>query len=211
MYKYDLHVHSRYSGDNDSDPEDIIEAAIESGLDGLAFTEHYSYEASEYIIHLQEKYQKWITILRGVEFSSRQGHCLVFGVNTDKSIEKNADIEHVLEIVDAVGGIVIPAHPYRGMESIGDRIFKLSKLSVIEGYNGCNIHTFNLLSIEAASKLGICFTGGSDAHLPTDVGSCYTLFREPANDENIVSLLKNGNFTGYDNRRISRLMNFYSR
>ncbi len=211
MYKYDLHVHSRYSGDNDSDPEDIIETAIESGLDGLAFTEHYSYEASEYIIHLQEKYQKWITILRGVEFSSRQGHCLVFGVNTDKSIEKNADIEHVLEIVDAVGGIVIPAHPYRGMESIGDRIFKLSKLSVIEGYNGCNIHTFNLLSIEAASKLGICFTGGSDAHLPTDVGSCYTLFREPANDENIVSLLKNGNFTGYDNRRISRLMNFYSR
>ncbi len=211
MYKYDLHVHSKYSGDNDSDPEDIIEAAIESGLDGLAFTEHYSYEASEYIIHLQEKYQKWITILRGVEFSSRQGHCLVFGVNTDKSIEKNADIEHVLEIVDAVGGIVIPAHPYRGMESIGDRIFKLSKLSVIEGYNGCNIHAFNLLSIEAASKLGICFTGGSDAHLPTDVGSCYTLFREPANDENIVSLLKNGNFTSYDNRRISRLMNFYSR
>lgn len=211
MYKYDLHVHSKYSGDNDSEPEDIIESAIEVGLDGIAFTEHYSYEASEYIAALQEKYQKWISIIRGVEFSAREGHCLVFGVNTDKALQKNASIEHIIDVVDALGGITIPAHPYRGSEGIGDRIFRLPKLMAIEGYNGCNIHAFNHQSIEAAAKLGICFTGGSDAHLATDVGSCYTIFKEPATQDNIVNLLKKGQFTGLDNRRISRLVNFFGR
>ncbi len=211
MYNFDLHVHSRYSGDNDSNPEEIIEIAIESDLDGIAFTEHYSYEVSEYIIPLQEKYKKWITIIRGVEFSAKEGHCLVFGVDTDRALERYTGIEDVLKIVDALGGVAIPAHPYRGADSIGDRIYKLSDIVAIEGYNGCNIHAFNQYSIEAAMKLGICFTGGSDAHHYTDVGSCYTIFQEPANQDNIVRLLKSGNFTGFDNRRISRLLNFFSK
>ncbi len=211
MYKYDLHVHSRYSGDNDSDPEDIIEFAIEADLDGIAFTEHYSYEASEYVIALQEKYKKWISIIRGIEFSAREGHCLVFGVNTDRVLEKGSRIEEVIERINSLGGIAVPAHPYRGAEGIGDRVFKLSGLTAIEGYNGCNIHAFNQHSIEAATKLGICFTGGSDAHLPSDVGSCYTIFKEQASQDNIVELLKNGGFTGFDNRRISRLTNFFNR
>ena len=42
-YKIDLHVHSKNSGDNNADPEESIERAIEQGLDGIAFTEHYSF------------------------------------------------------------------------------------------------------------------------------------------------------------------------
>ena len=45
--KIDLHVHSANSGDNPTDPEEVIITAIERGLDGIAFTEHYFYGASE--------------------------------------------------------------------------------------------------------------------------------------------------------------------
>src|SRR5574340_1224887 len=76
-FKIDLHVHSRYSGDTDSDPEDLVLRAISLGLQGIAFTEHYYYAASEYAGGLREKYGESILILRGVEFSAAEGHCQI--------------------------------------------------------------------------------------------------------------------------------------
>lgn len=209
MFKIDLHIHSRNSGDNDSDPEEIIERAIELGLDGIAFTEHYYYEASEDIAPLIDKYKDAITIIRGVEFSASDGHCLVFGLNTDDISGKNTPMEHLIKIVDSLGGIVIPAHPFRGINSIGDLLFNLSGLFAIEGFNGCSMPAFNHKAIKAAATLRIPFTGGSDAHSPSEVGSCYTAFYEPVSHDNIASLLKSGNFIAHDNRRFARLMNYF--
>ena len=44
--KLDLHCHSKYSLDNCMDPQDLVCRAIEMGLDGVCFTEHFSFEAS---------------------------------------------------------------------------------------------------------------------------------------------------------------------
>src|SRR5208283_2038009 len=52
--------------------------SIELKLDGLAFTEHYSYAASGHSEALKEKYRGMLRILRGVEYSSAEGHCLIF-------------------------------------------------------------------------------------------------------------------------------------
>jgi histidinol phosphatase-like PHP family hydrolase len=46
-YKIDLHIHTKSSGDNYTEPEEAVLHAIESGLHGLAFTEHYFYEAEK--------------------------------------------------------------------------------------------------------------------------------------------------------------------
>jgi histidinol phosphatase-like PHP family hydrolase len=40
--KIDLHCHSKYSGDNHLEPEDVIEEAIKLNLDGVCFAEHYT-------------------------------------------------------------------------------------------------------------------------------------------------------------------------
>ncbi len=205
MFKIDLHIHSKNSGDNDSDPEEIIERAIELGLDGIAFTEHYYYSASEYLVPLIYKYKDAITIIRGVEFSASDGHCLVFGLNTDDFSGKNTTMEYLIKVVDSLGGLVIPAHPYRGINSIGDSLLNLSGLFAIEGFNGCSMPAVNQKAIKAAAMLRVPFTGGSDAHSPREVGSCYTAFYEPVSQDNIVSLLKSGNFTAHDNRRFARL------
>lgn len=208
IFKIDLHIHSYHSGDNYAEPEDIIERAIELGLDGIAFTEHYYYGASEEISPLIEKYRNSITIIRGVEFSASDGHCLVFGANTDKIAERHISMANLMKVVDLLGGVVIPSHPYRGMNSIGDAVLNLKGLIAIEGYNGCSMPSFNNRAIKTASILKIPFTGGSDAHSPDEVGSCYTVFYEPVNQENIVLLLKSGNFTAQDNRRFAKVINY---
>jgi len=205
-FKIDLHVHSKYSGDTDSDPEECILRAIELGLRGIAFTEHYYYGSSEPVELLKEKYGDRILIVRGVEFSSAEGHCLIFGTNTDTLAIKHAPIRDVVRIVSEAGGVVIPSHPYRSVNSLGDSVRTLNGIRALEGYNGCNLHAFNVKAIEAAKAMNISFTGGSDAHAPGEVGSCYTEFGDAVTDENFIDLLKKGKYLGVDTRKISRLM-----
>lgn len=202
--RIDLHVHSRHSGDNDADPEDIVERAIEQGLDGIAFTEHYSFEASEPVLFLREKYGKAITLLRGVEFSALEGHCLIFGVNTDRLDIRQAPLAELVRIIVGAGGVLIPSHPYRGGNSVGDLVRTLKGISAIEGYNGVNMHAMNIKAIEAAKERDLPFTGGSDAHAPQEVGSCYTEFDGRVTMDGFLDLLRAGRYRGVDTRKISR-------
>ena len=203
-FRMDLHVHTSYSGDNDADLGEVIEQAIAVGLDGIAITEHYSYASSEPVERLQEKYGGSILIVRGVEFSAQEGHCLVFGADTDALGLRNAPVLDVVRAVSAVGGVVIPSHPYRGINSVEDLLYSLPGITGLEGYNGANMHAMNVRAIEAARVLRLPFTGGSDAHAPSEVGSCYTEFDDPVTAETFVQLLRAGRYRGIDTRRISR-------
>lgn len=205
-FKIDLHVHTKYSGDNDSDPEEAILRAIELGLHGIAFTEHYYYEASEFVEVMKEKYKNSILIFRGVEFSTAEGHCLIFGVDTDSLSIKHASVNEVIRVVRQAGGVVIPSHPYRSVNSIGDFVRNVPGICALEGYNGCNMHAFNVKAIEVAEALKLPYTGGSDAHIPWEVGSCYTEFDYMVTGENLIEALKAGKYQGVDSRKISRLI-----
>jgi predicted metal-dependent phosphoesterase TrpH len=205
-FKIDLHVHTKYSGDTDSEPEEAVLRAIELGLHGIAFTEHYSYGASAPVESLKEKYKGRILILRGVEFSSEEGHCLVYGVDTDALSIKHASIRDVIPAVHQAGGVVIPSHPYRSVNSLGDLVRDVPGLCALEGYNGCNMHAYNKRAIAAAKALKLPFIGGSDAHAPRDVGSCYTEFKDVVTQDNLIDVLKAGKYRGIDKRKISRFM-----
>jgi len=206
--KIDLHIHSANSGDNFTDPEEVVTQAVERGLDGIAFTEHYSYEASEGAEALQEKYRNSIMIFRGVEFSAAEGHCLVFGVNTDRLSLKYAPVADLVRIVNENGGVVIPSHPFRGVNSLGNLITTVMGLCAIEGHNGCNMHPFNKKAVETAQALNLPFTGGSDAHAAEEVGACYTDFFDVVTRDNFIHLLKKGSYRGIDTRKVSRMCLF---
>ena len=203
-FRIDLHVHSLLSGDNLADPEECIVRAIELGLQGLAFTEHYSYGASEPLEPLKERYRDKILILRAVEFSVAEGHCLVFGVDTDRLSLPYAPAAELTREVNRAGGAVIPSHPYRAGSGLGDQILTLPGIAAIEGHNGCNHHSFNQRALQAALRLRLPCTGGSDAHRPGDVGSCHTVFPERVTAENLVALLKTGRYEAVDTRKVSR-------
>jgi predicted metal-dependent phosphoesterase TrpH len=205
VFNIDIHVHSRSSGDSDSDPEELIQQAIKLGLHGIAFTEHYSYSASDSVDLLREIYKDQILVFRGVEFSAAEGHCLIFGVDTDKLLPRYAPVDEILQIVKQCGGVVIPSHPYRGINSLGDAIKKLNDISAIEGYNGYNLHSLNEKAVKSATELRIPYTGGSDAHDYEGLGLCYTEFYERVTPHNFIDLLKAGNYRGVDTRKISKV------
>jgi len=55
-FSIDLHIHTTFSGDSTVAPEEAIERALALGLDGVAFTEHNSFAASDPVERLKEKY-----------------------------------------------------------------------------------------------------------------------------------------------------------
>jgi predicted metal-dependent phosphoesterase TrpH len=203
-FRIDLHVHSRLSGDSDADPEECVIAAIERGLHGIAFTEHYSYAASEPVEELAERYRGRLLIVRGVEFSAAEGHCLVFGVDTDALALAYEPVRELVRAVNREGGVVVPSHPYRMGSGIGDLALTLEGIAAIEGHNGCNHRSFNERALEAARRRRLPVTGGSDAHLPREVGSCHTVFRGPVSAARLVELLRAGACEAVDLRPAPR-------
>lgn len=200
-YRIDLHVHSKYSGDNDAEPEELIDQAIRLNLYGIAFTEHYSYEASAFVELLREKYGDRIRLLRGVELSAIEGHCLVFGIDTDRLSLKDASITEVVKAVNRSGGVVIPSHPYRKGNSLGDIVQQVWGFCALEGYNGANMQAYNEKAIATARLLDLRYTGGSDAHAPKEVGLCVTEFDDAITYDNFTEILKRGHYQGIDCRR----------
>ncbi|MBI5251603.1 MAG: PHP domain-containing protein [Desulfomonile tiedjei] len=197
--KIDLHCHSKYSQDNHLDPEDLILVARRLGLDGVCFTEHHSYRCSWPVSGMN--IPDGFLVLRGIEVSTDSGHVLVYGVLDDSWNQWGRNnylkVGKVLDSVHALGGICVPAHPFRGRESVGDRVFSLEGFDAIETHNGVNGGAQNKPAIEAALKLGLPSIGGSDCHHIDQVGRAYTVFDNPIRDIlDLVAEIKAGNCRG---------------
>lgn len=62
----DNHMHTRFSGDSEADPQEMIKSAKEKGLSGLTFTDHldWDYPTEPHLFDLDiEKYVKELTTL----------------------------------------------------------------------------------------------------------------------------------------------------
>lgn len=181
--KIDLHCHTRYSHDNLFDPRDLIQEAVEKGLDGVCITDHFSVEASLPVQALPRP--EGFLVLRGVEISTRQGHVLAFGPLDDAwnvwGKHLDLDLDRVAASIKNQGGICVPAHPFRGLEGLEAAAFDTSRFDAVETMNGFNSQKANERAREMALKHRMPQTGGSDCHGEGQVGKAYTLFEKRIN------------------------------
>lgn len=197
--KIDMHCHSKYSHDNYLEPKTVIERALSLKLDGICFTEHYSVEASLPIEKLQKP--DGFLLLRGVEISTDRGHLLAYGLKNDDwniwSRNNYLNAAEVIKIVHDLGGICVPAHPYRGWDSFGDEVYTLDGFDAIETHNGQNMVQEDEKAIEAARVQNLPSIGGSDCHNKAQVGRAYTQFEDVIKTmDDIVREIKNGKCKG---------------
>ena len=204
----DLHIHTIISGDSTITPEAMIEAARDAGLDGVCITEH-GIEKSKIAKDLAEKYD--FPVFGGLEASTELGDILVFGVdNYPRIISKAREIK---EFVEEAGGVLIAAHPFRS--SFGQSLHHnklttdvacqsqfLHMVDAMEVINGWSTEEEVMFCREVSQKLGLNGTGGSDAHVPWQIGCCVTVFENNIKDEaELVAELKRGKFRAEDRRR----------
>lgn len=208
-FTIDMHVHSLYSGESPAEPRDIVEAAIEKGLDGIVITEHERLSLSLPFEELRKSTRR-LVVIRGVELSTDAGHMLVYGVSDEDWNDWGADREsHAQELMSRaakLGGVAIPAHPYvlgphspfdaGPSVSVDERVKCLVGLKALEVCNGKQLKFPSVCDVlgSYAQSVGLPGTGGSDAHMPDEVGRSYTSFRFPVySGKDLVREILRGN------------------
>jgi predicted metal-dependent phosphoesterase TrpH len=206
--KIDLHCHTKYSLDNDLEPEDLIEQAIRMGLDGICITEHFSVEASLPVENIPVP--EGFLLFRGVEISTERGHLLAYGIRDDSwNIWKGnlyLNARDVIEQIHHLGGICAPSHPFRGWDSFGATALDMDGLDAIETHNGRNTIEMNLQAMSCARIRNLPSIGGSDCHRKEHIGRVYTVFSNPVKTiADLVAEIRKGNCRGLENSDSSNL------
>jgi hypothetical protein len=193
----DTHCHTRHSYDNWLEPLDLIRRAKALGLDGVCITEHYAYEASEPIEAIAR--DEGFLLLRGVEIATDRGHLLAYGVEDDGwnvwGRDNYLPLLDVIERINGLGGICVPAHPFReiGLSSLLEGLLDLQGIAAVESHNGGNRDSDNELALRSARHMGLPTLGGSDCHKVSAVGRCATQFTQPVSDmASFIAAVKSG-------------------
>jgi predicted metal-dependent phosphoesterase TrpH len=189
--KFDLHVHSLYSKDSKATLDDILDVAIERGLDGFALCDHDTIEGGLACEKRAQELGLEITIIPGVEISSSKGHILALGIR--ENIEPLLSPEETIKRVRKLGGVVIIPHPYKqSSHGIGD--FEGLDIDAVEVFNSrCLLNDANRRAEDEANRLGIPGAAGSDSHIPEMVGQAYTEIDASENTlEVVLKAIKDG-------------------
>ncbi len=191
--RVDLHTHTPGSDGHGNTAVAAPRAAKAAGLAGIAITDHHAtFTAAG--LHVARAYEaEGLFVVAGCEYSTREGHCLVFGVDVAAfGWGMYPPMQRVLDEVSRAGGFAAPSHPFRGIKAtLGYKIQDLRGLLACETHNGQNAAhepEKDASAQRAAADLGLRGLGGSDAHNPRLLGGAYTLF--PAGVRNAAQVLE---------------------
>lgn len=194
--KIDLHVHTRErSLCAQSSTDQMILAAIDSGLDGLVITDHDRLVPRERLSYLNAKYAPF-RVFGGVEVTTREEHILVLGVEDNRLERMWWAYSDLQTFVTNRGGFLAVAHPFRfNRAGIGVDVARFPP-HALEMYSHNTPESAASRIASVAAGLGVPLLSNSDAHRAADVGAHYNELHEaPEDGEALVAMLKAGAFT----------------
>lgn len=176
--KFDLHMHTRrYSHDAESDPLELVRAAVRAGLDGIVITEHDFLWPESELEELRAAAPN-LVILAGIEVTARGGDVLCYGLTDPFAVPRGIGWVELSREVARQGGVAIAAHPNRWGQPFEKLIRELQP-----EFHGIEVMSNNMdadLRRQAAELLvkfpHFAQLGNSDSHHPETVGCCYTVF-----------------------------------
>lgn len=164
--KLDLHIHSEASPDGRMSVREIVARARANGLQGVAICDH------DLLFQPQgDQTDTDVLVIPGIELSTECGHLL--GLFLTGPVE-GRDAPSLIQSIHAQGGLAILAHPFEHSRDPARLRALLPLLDGIEVWNGRanrKLADANALARRFAQENGLPGTGGSDAHLPREIGN----------------------------------------
>ena len=183
--KADLHVHSCFSEDGHSTPQEILEKAKELGFGCIAVTDHNSFAAFEELKDFTD-----VIFVPGEEVGSADGHIIALGI--DREIPKHLSIPETIDLIHEAGGIAIAAHPYRWWSGLG-RKNVIPEFDGVEAKNSKSTPGANYRSKKLAQSFGKMVTAGSDAHNRFAAGWAYVVISDDCKTwQDVIEEIKAG-------------------
>jgi predicted metal-dependent phosphoesterase TrpH len=170
MLRFDLHVHSDYSPDGHSTVEEILRAAQQKGLDGVAITDHDTTAGAVRALEIRDKVAPGLLVIPGQEVTTKAGHLIVLGITME--IPKGLSAKDTIAMAHELGGTVVVPHPDQRTRH-GMRIPRGA--DAVEVYNSRYIFGYhNFMTARKVGKRKMPAVAGSDAHVASMVGQAVT-------------------------------------
>ncbi len=176
MLKYDLHMHTNYSKCSNLKPQTILKIAKKRGLNGIAITDHNEIKGALEVKRLNR--DKDFEVIVGQEISTNYGDVLVYYIG--KKIEE-IDFFAAVRKARKQDALVILPHPFR-TTLFSNHKFQLplekvnEKIDAVECFNARTLPGDNKKANDAAERLGIAKTAGSDSHFFFEIGTAFSIF-----------------------------------
>jgi len=175
--KIDMHVHTNNSKDSNQTLQKIARIGKKRGLDGVVIADHN-------IITLKEKKEiSGFVFFPGVEIKTEFGEILVYNL---KKIPPSDDFfDLVNKIKKNKECILVIPHAFDRIRRSAIQDEKIltqikDKIDYME-INGRSFFIFRRKVIKFAKKNNIKLIAGSDAHLGSEIGNCYSVLDDQFN------------------------------
>jgi len=183
--KCDFHCHTYYSFDGTASPQQVVNKAIQKGIDCLAITDHNEIRGAMEAIEYAKG--KPILIIPGIEVKSKDGDIL--GINVKEKIPSGLSVKETIKRIKEQGGFVIIPHPFALIERFRGNLKEIiTQIDAIEIFNCSIFGNGNKKAMQFAKENSLPFCAGSDSHSIDFIGKCY--FEVQGENSNIEEIFE---------------------
>jgi predicted metal-dependent phosphoesterase TrpH len=188
LLRLDLHVHTAFSYDGFTTPEQLARTCRRRGISGVAITDHNTLEGAlicQRVLTLK--------VIVGEEVSTKSGH--VIGLFLKEPIRAGLSVTETIRRIRDQGGLVYLPHPFDRVRSTHLTSSELEEVAqevdMVEVFNSRNLlNKANRQALDYAEANKRLQTAGSDAHIPSEVGRSYVEMAVFSNAEEFLAKLE---------------------
>jgi len=189
MIRVDLHLHTKFSGDAQLSPKQIVnELHAHPFIKGVAITDHNTLQGYLQVRRLAEPHEDLI-IIPGIEVATPDGEIILLGV--EETPRYPFSVEGVVDFANERAATIVLPHPYREMGGLGD-LAKKVQAHAIEVINPSSTPEENKMAEELAERRNLPGVAGSDAHALSDMWSAYTEVEAESSVHGILRAIRCG-------------------
>jgi predicted metal-dependent phosphoesterase TrpH len=225
-YLYETHLHTcRSSGCASARGRDYIAYYLDAGYSGITVTDHFF--RGNCTVDRGLPWKEWVNeFCRGYEETREEGarrgldvflgweetfdkdDYLIYGLDKEWLLDhpeaRRWTRKDQYQAVQAAGGCVVHAHPFRQQGHIREVYLAPFFIDAVEGANAGNQEpSYDVLALRYAAKLGLPLSAGSDIHHidQAAAGDLYGIYldKRPESSAAFAAMIKNGGVRGAAN------------
>ena len=186
-FEADLHLHTTYSSDGNTEPREAVLVAERMGLSAIAVTDHNRPAGAREVARFAQG--RDLMVVLASEVSSSNGHILALGVA--EPIPRDLSASETIQRIEDHGGVPVAAHPGRFYTGLSIAEVRANQFTGVEVANGSSSVRQNNLARKVAQARRLAMTGGSDSHVPDHIGRCRTVFQTaPSSVEELLEEIR---------------------
>ncbi|MDH4365298.1 MAG: PHP domain-containing protein, partial [Acidimicrobiia bacterium] len=194
--RVDMHSHTMWSGDCTTTPDELAVAVEAAQLNVLCITDHNVTAGAERLAS-----ELPCRVIIGEELRVGQGE--IIGLFLSERIPSGVGLLEAARRIKEQGGVVYIPHPFDPMRNCLrpheiDLLVAEGLVDAIEGHNSkTSLRSLNEQAVTFGEAHGLAVGAGSDAHVPSSIGSGYVAMPDFSGPQEFLDALRQGQVVGH--------------